>query len=81
MSKFTVKHVDEYRCTEEMFPADYVMFFNKSRTHKDEKDVFTYWMLGEGLSEGHNFEKGSIYVMNDNGKTVAVYHLNQIVEP
>jgi hypothetical protein len=73
MSKFTVKHVDNICNTEEMYFADKVVFF-KNRD-QNRKDFFTFWVDGGG--EGQSFTNGTIYVMNDNGKTVAVYHLNQ----
>ena len=73
MSKFTIKYVDNICNTEEMYFADKVVFF-KSR-YQNKKDFFTFWVDNGG--EGQSFTNGTIYVMNDNGKTVAVYHLNQ----
>jgi len=81
MSKFTIKHVDEYGDMETLHPADEVAFFKKHKKDpKSNPDIFTFWVLG-GDRNGDSITSGTVYVMNDNGKTVSVYHLNHSENP
>lgn len=48
------------------------VFEAESVTHKPEGVVLTFAAPGQ---EGRDIDCGDVYVMNENGKTVATYHL------
>lgn len=71
-NQFTLKHVNEARSHEILIPGAYDVEAYRSKPYQGDFGHLTYSTDDEpGIA---TINDGSVYVTNQHGKTVAVYH-------
>lgn len=72
---FTLKHITQ-KGEEFLFSTPHTNFVPKAAVDVGPVNVQdTLWWWDQNASTMRSIDEGSVYVMNDNGSTVSIYHL------